>query len=620
MKILNIGILAHVDAGKTTVTENLLYKSGAITDVGRVDNGNTQTDNMSLERERGITIKASTISYNWKDTKVNIIDTPGHFDFISEVERSLTVLDGAVLVVSGKKGVQSHTRIIFDALKAQGIPVLIFINKLDLVGANSKEIMEEIRRDLSDEIICLNQTYNEGSKDLRVDNILDQNQIEPAYYEKLGDLNNQLLEKYITEESLPVKHFINEISKYSKRGQLYPVFLGAGISGVGINGLLDGINRFLPAKDYNCQGQLSGIVYKITRDKYKIKSTYVRLYSGQLNVRNSISHPKTEAMDKITKIKIFENGRLEERESLKAGDIGIITGLNNFEIGDCLGQAPDISTIKLAEPTLKKKVIFNSETEKIKGFKALSILAEEDPLLDVEIEPDENEIYIKIFGEVQLQVIHSTLLENHNIQVRFSETKTIYKETPHGKGVASADFGDENNPYAAALTLEILPLKRGQGIKFESNVSTGYLTTSFQNAVKEAVLDSCKRGLSGWEITDILITMTDAIYDSVYGTPSEFRNLTPIVFREALSKAGTRLLEPIYDFKLEVPKDMAGKAIGDIENMRGNISETRLKEENFIIEGDIPIESAKDYETDLANYTDRKGSFSLQFGQYKEIS
>lgn len=620
MNIINIGILAHVDAGKTTITENLLYKSGAIKTLGRVDSGNTHTDTMSLEKSRGITIKASTISYNWKGVKVNIIDTPGHVDFVAEVERSLSVLDGAILVISAREGVQSHTKVLYDVLKELSIPILIFINKLDRIGADSQNVIKQMQRGLSDQLIILSRTVNEGSREVGVVNIADHPYIEPGCYEALCNLDDVLLEKFVSEEAVSREAFRETLRRYTVKGQIDPVFMGAGISGLGIEALLDGVNAYLPVREYDRTGELSGIVYKIARDLRQQKATYIRLYSGCLTVRDSVQAAGRETKDRVTRIQIFEHGKSRDAESVKAGDIGIIYGLESFRIGDPLGQSPSgLRRIELAKPTLKKKVIFADEVNKAKVFHSLSLLTEEDPLLDVELDPLENEIYIKIFGEVQMEIIRSLILEQYGLPVTFSESTTIYKETPLQKGVAAANFYEKGNPYKAAVRLEVEPLGRGEGVRYVSRISWGYLTRSFQKAVEDGVYEACKKGLYGWEVTDVLITLTDAVYDSVSSTPADFRNLTSMIFLEALSHAQTRLLEPVYRFEVTVPGDVAGRTMSDLQSMRAEITEMSQREERFAVKGLIPIDTAKDYAVKLASYTEGKGILLMRFARYDDL-
>lgn len=620
MKIINIGILAHVDAGKTTVTEHLLYKSGSIKKLGRVDDGDTQTDSMELERSRGITIKASTIAYEWKGVKVNIIDTPGHMDFIAEVERSLRVLDGAVLVISAREGIQSQTRIIFETLIQMKIPTVIFINKLDRMDADSQKVIDELKREISVKLVPINKAIDEGTKNVKIENTILDNYVDEDIYETLSELDDSILKKYINEEGITFEEVWQSICKYSKEGLLFPVFMGVALSSLGIEELLDGINKCLPTTNNCGEGDVSGVVYKIGRSNDNQKLAYIRMYSGTIKLRDTFKIMEGETIDKITKIQVFRNGKLCETNKLMGGDMGIISGLNHFRIGDIIGSPNEkIKNPSLTRPTLRVKVSVHEKEDKNKLFNGLLELAEEDPLLECDIDPIEKEVYISIFGEIQMEIIKDLLSSKHGIDLNFSEVMTIYKETIIQKERASANMFERTNPFYAAVDFEVEPLKRGEGLKYVSQVSFGYLSKSFQNAVEEAVFQTCHQGIYGWEITDVLITFKDAIYDSVMSTPSDFRNLTPMVLMEAIYKAKTKLLEPIYEFHIKVPKEVGSRVVVDLQNMRAIFSETGSLNDQFYIKGYVPIETSKNYNIKLASFTEGKGIFYTKFYGYIDL-
>ena len=340
-KIINIGIVAHVDAGKTTITENLLYYSGAIKSVGRVDLGNTQTDSMELERKRGITIKSSTISFNWNNVKVNIIDTPGHVDFISEVERSLNSLDGAILVISGVEGIQSQTRILFDTLKELNIPTIIFVNKLDRIGANFNKVFEEIKKNMSNKVVRLQEVYDVGSKAVYIKKLFDTCIINDDAINVLSDLDEAFLERYIGGIEPDKEEIQEKLSLYAREGSLYPVFCGAAAIGLGIEDLLDGICSYFPFASNDCESDLSGVVFKIERTSKNEKKVYVRLFGGKISVRDKIQVPNKEIAEKVKKINRLENGGVVEAQRIEAGDIGILYGLTSFQVGDIIGISND---------------------------------------------------------------------------------------------------------------------------------------------------------------------------------------------------------------------------------------------------------------------------------------
>ncbi len=619
-KTINIGIVAHVDAGKTTITENLLYCSGAIKSVGRVDLGNTQTDSMELERKRGITIKSSTASFTWKDIKVNIVDTPGHVDFISEVERSLSILDGAIIVISGVEGIQSQTRILFNTLKQLNIPTIIFINKLDRIGANSTKVLEEIKKNMSNKVVKLQEAYNEGSKDVYIKNISNTCMINDDVIDVLSDLDEIFLEKYISGTEINKEELQEKLISYAKEGSLYPVFCGAAAIGLGIEDLLDGICSYFPSANSDFDDDLSGAVFKIERTNTNEKKVYVRLFKGKISVRDKIQAPNKEMAEKVKKINSLENGKIVEVQSIEAGDIGILYGLTSFQVGDVIGISNNkIKSISMAKPTLKTTISAIDKEKNSELLRALTFLSEEDPLLELEMNDIDKEIHVNLFGEVQMEILISIIEDFYGIKVEFSNIQTIYKEAPKGVGTSIMHMQEDLNPFWATVGLKIEPLGRGQGLKYISNVSIGSLPKSFQNAIEEAILSTSKQGLFGWEVTDMKVTLTCGEFFSPASTPADFRNVAPMVFMEALYEAQTVLLEPLHEFELRIPQNVLSKAIWDLETMRATFDNPVVIDDEFSIKGLIPVENSKEYKMKIASYTQGKGMFITKFYGYKEV-
>ena len=620
MKTINIGIVAHVDAGKTTTTENLLYYSGAIKSVGKVDLGSTQTDSMELERKRGITIKSSAISFTWNSVKVNIIDTPGHADFVSEVERSLSVLDGAILVISAVEGIQSQTRILFNTLKTLKIPTIIFINKIDRVGANCNKVFEDIKKAMSNKIVRLQKAHGEGSREVCLNNLDEINTTNDEIINVLSDLDEVFLEKYVNGIEYDKNEIQEKISLYSREGSLYPVLFGAASVGLGIKQLLDGICSYLPFASKDSGGDLSGVVFKIERTNTNEKKVYVRLFGGKISVRDRIEVPNKDIIEKVKKINGLENGKLIEIASMESGDIGILHGLTSFQVGDVIGIANDrTKNISIAKPTLKTNISAVNKEENRELFKALTFLTEEDPLLELGMDDEDKEIYINLFGEVQMEILSSILDDFYGIKVEFSNIQTIYKETPKGVGTAMMLMQEGLNPFWATVGLKIEPGIRGEGLKYMSNVSIGSLPKSFQNAIEEAVVKTSKQGLLGWEVTDIKVTLTCGEFFSPASTPADFRNVTPMVFMEALYEAKIDLLEPLHEFELRIPQNVLSKAIWDLQTMRATFDNPIIVEDEFLIKGLIPVENSKEYKLKIASYTEGKGMFLTKFFGYKKV-
>lgn len=623
MKTINIGILAHVDAGKTTVTEHLLYKAGAIRQVGRVDTGDTQTDSMELERKRGISIKASTVSFDWGDIKINIIDTPGHVDFISEVERSLRVLDGAILVVSAKEGVQSQTKTLFEILQDLKIPTIIFVNKLDRIGVDYSALLRSLSEELTDKILPVQAIALAGTKDVTVTALVDE--VTDQIIDTLSDMDDEILDAYVSDGYISREFLDIKIKKYCGECKLIPVVNGSALLGLGVDHLLEAIVRFLPfneTKENVENNPISGVVFKISRDNSNSKATYVRLYEGTIKVRDELFNSKTNLSEKVTKISVLKNGQNRSTQYFTAGDIGIIHGPQSFKIGDRIGMvSPKARNFSIPKPVLKTKVSTLDPKSKNKLYELLSFMSEEDPFLDLEIGEIEREIYINLFGNIQMEILSSLLKESYDLDVTFSEPTTIYKEAPKGVGEAISNmYQSRLNPFAATVAIRVEPLPRGSGFVYESQVSTGSLLKTFQNAVEEAVYTTKRQGLLGWELTDAKVTFTYGDYDSVNSTPADFRNLTPMVFMEALDNAKTLVLEPYNQFELKVPEYVGGKTLSDIQQMRGSLTNPYVKGKNFVVSGVVPVDTSKSYPLQLASFTEGKGVFTTKFYGYKEYT
>lgn len=619
MNKINIGIVAHVDAGKTTVTENLLYLGGVIKEIGRVDNGNTQTDSMELERKRGITIKSSVISFNWKNVKINILDTPGHADFVAEVERSLSVLDGAVLVVSAVEGVQAHTLMLFRVLKKLKLPTVIFINKLDRSGANYKRVIEEMKKVLSPNIIGVQNAHREGTHELEVKKPYSHDSM-GEIIENLCDIDDKFLEAYINNEKIERAYVKQRIKFKARCGKLYPVLIGAALKGIGMQDLMDAVVKYLPYSKGNEESMLSGVVFKIDNSKINNKKTYVRLFNGKINVRDKLSILGRENDEKVKRIDALLNGKNLESETLTAGDIGILYGIKGAKIGDIVGvRDKKIKAINLAEPVLKAKIIPLDENENIKLYEAILTLSEEDPLLKYEASEDEKDLYLNFFGEVQMEVVKAILESKYNIKVKFEKALTIYKETPQKVGTAVTHIYETENPFYAGIGMKVEPLKRGEGIKYVSEVTTGYLPKTFQNGIEDGIYDTLSQGLYGWELTDIKITLIHGVFDSVMSTPAEFRNLAPMVLMEAINNAKTKLLEPLYEFELKVSKDVCGRAISDLTRLRAKFDNPIQLNEDILLQGLIPVNTSRGYNLEVTYYTEGKGMFVTKFYGFEEI-
>ncbi|MGI6238712.1 MAG: GTP-binding protein [Christensenellales bacterium] len=602
-KIINLGILAHVDAGKTTLTEAILHAAGAVRVAGRVDAGTTITDSMAVERARGITVRAATVSFPYKGAKVNLLDTPGHMDFIAEVERALRVLDAAVLVVSAREGVETQTRRLFAALQSLHIPTFIFINKLDRAGADPDAALAQIRKLLTPSAHPMQRSAGVGTSAPSVCML----PIE-AMADALIESDDNLLETFvdggaITPEMLHAAH-ARAVASCAR----CPVLYGAALKETGIVELLDAIVSLAPGADAP-DHPLAAEVYQVARLPRLGRVCYARVWSGTLRRGAQILH--ADQWLRVKQLMRLSDARMESVDAVPPGDIAALVGLDALKIGDMISNEPhrmQSRDTSIAQPLLYSRVSCDAAA---RGdvLAALRELADEDPLLQVEISPFTGEIIIRIFGEVQMEIIVTLMRERFALDIALGEPRTIYREKPRGTGTGEIAWRETN--YAAALTLAIEPCD-SSGIEYRSQVDSGYLQQSFQIAVRDGALEALRRGVYGWQVFGARVTLTGAVYDSVTSTPADFRSIAPLAVHRALAAANTVIYEPFVRYALTVPSDCAARAAYDISAMRGEIARTVPMSDRIMYEGEMPLETARSYPRALAAYTKGLGMFEMR--------
>jgi len=611
MKIINIGILAHVDAGKTTLTESLLYTSGAILELGSVDKGTTRTDTMFLERQRGITIQAAVTSFNWNDYKINIVDTPGHTDFITEVYRSLSVLDGAILVISAKDGVQAQTRILFHALQKMNIPTIIFINKIDQYGINLNNIYQNIKEKLSNDIIVMQNVTL--TPEISIKSIIDLDDWDPVI-----SRNDKLLKKYIAGEKLTIQELTYEEYRCVKKGSLFPIYHGSARNNIGTQQLIEAISNLFCSEMNENDSELCGRVFKIEYTDHKQRLVYLRLYSGTLHLRDTIILPEKKKV-KLTEIYIPSNGEMIQTKTVCSGDIFIIPN-NTLRLNDIIGNEkllPCNVWNDKTVPILRTRIEPIKIEEREKLLDALTEIADTDPLLRYYVDTITHEIVISFLGTVQLEVICSLLIEKYHINIRIEDPTVIYLEKPLQKADYTIHIEVPPNPFWASIGLSITPLPIGSGIQYESKVSLGYLNQSFQNAVREGINYGLEQGLYGWKVTDCKICFEYGVYYSPVSTPSDFRFLAPIVLEQTLKKAGTQLLEPYFSFILFTPQGYFSRAYNDAQKHCAIIETSQSKNDEVIFTGHIPVRCINEYRNTLTLYTNGQAVFLTELKDYQ---
>ena len=630
MRTLNLGILAHVDAGKTSLTERLLHSAGVIDEIGSVDAGSTQTDSLALERQRGITIKSAVVSFVAGGVTVNLIDTPGHPDFIAEVERVLGVLDGTVLVVSAVEGVQAQTRVLMRALRRLRIPTIIFVNKTDRVGAHTGEVLAGIAERLTPSIVAMGAVAGLGTAGCA---FRPYGPGDAAFSARLAELlaehDEGLLADYVRDEKgLPFRRLSRALAAQARRSVVHPVFFGSAITGAGVTELTAGLTRFLPATRGDAAGPVSGTVFKVERGPAGEKIAYARMFSGAVHVRDRLP----PGGDRITAIRVFERGPAIRREQVRAGQIGKLWGLRDIQVGDTLGVPPaGRPRHRFAPPTLETVVTPGRPADSGALHTALTQLAEQDPLIGLRRDDIRGELLLSLYGEVQKEVIQATLASEYGVEAAFSASTTICIERPAGSGAAFEIIDTPPNPFLATVGLRIDPAPAGSGVRFRLEVELGSMPFAFFKAVEETVAAALQQGIHGWQVTDCVVSMTHSGYwprqshahahfdKSMSSTAGDFRSLTPLVLMDALKRAGTGVYEPVHRFHLEIPADAYGPVLPALARLRAVPGGPVMRGSLCLLDGEIPAAQVRALEAQLPGLTRGEGVLEVTFGHYQPV-
>jgi ribosomal protection tetracycline resistance protein len=637
-KTLNLGIVAHVDAGKTTLTERLLYAAGVIEKLGSVDAGTTLTDSLALERQRGITIKSAVASFPIGDVTVNLIDTPGHPDFIAEVERVLSVLDGAVLVISAVEGVQPQTRILLRSLQRLRIPTLLFVNKIDRMGASTDRVMQAISARLKLPVIAMGEASALGTPDAE---FAPSGEGDAAFRarltEVLAERDDRMLAAYVEGDTgLTYRQLRAALAAQTGRALVHPVFFGSAITGAGIGPLMAGIAELLPAAIGDADGPVSGSTFKIERGSSGQKIAYVRMFSGTVHARDRLPFGRG-LEDKVTSIAVFVRGSAVQQSAISAGEIGKLWGLAEIQIGDRIGQvATEAPPHQFAPPTLESVVVAADPGDRARLRVALGQLAEQDPLINLR-QDDEQRIRVSLYGEVQKEVIQATLANDFGIDVAFRETTMIYIERPTGNAQALEILQADTHPYSATVGLRIEPGPIGSGIAFRLDFDPRLVplyiyktTASFADAMTQYVRDVLRVGLYGWAVTDCVVTMNECNYyigdgphKRILSTPrttaADFRKLTPLVLRQALRQAGTVVCEPMTRVRIELPEGRMGQVLSALARFGAAVHAPALRDDVAVVEALLPTAQVHQLQQQLPGLTGGEGELESSFGGYEPV-
>ena len=632
---LNLGILAHVDAGKTTLTERLLYAAGVIDEPGSVDAGTTQTDSLALERQRGITIKSAVVSFAIDDVTVNLIDTPGHPDFIAEVERVLSVLDGAVLVLSAVEAVQPQTRVLMRALKRLRTPTLLFVNKIDRAGAGYRRVLDTIAERLTPAIVAMGSVDELGTRAARFTpwEAADAG-FRTTLAEALAERDDSILAAYVEDDGIAYGRLREQLAVQTGEARLHPVFFGSAITGAGVDSLAAGIAELLPAAAGDADGPVSGTVFKIDRDPAGHKLAYVRMFSGTIRVRDPLRFGLS-AEEKVTAIRVFADGSAAPSTSVSAGEIGQLRGLGRIRIGDAVGRARNATGHHFAPPTLETVVVPRQPADKGALHLALAQLAEQDPLIQVRQDDIDQELSISLYGEVQKEVVQATLATDFGLDVGFRETATICVERPLRTGEAVELLHAETNPYNASIGLRVEPGPDGSGVDFRLHVDSRTLplyiyksAESFTEHMDRYVRAALEEGVYGWQVTDCVVTMTRCVYSVPDGPPSrrgplstaaDFRKLTPIVVLRALERAGSAVCEPSVLASLELPADALGSVLPALARLGAAVRPPSTRGALATIEANLTAARAHELQRHLPALTSGEGVLETEFAGYVRV-
>ena len=583
MKKIVLGILAHVDAGKTTLTESMLYLSKTIRHLGRVDHGDAFLDYNSQERDRGITIFSKQAIFNWNDCQITLIDTPGHVDFSTEMERTLQVLDYAILVISGIDGIQNHSETIWKLLKHYHVPTFIFINKMDSIYANKDKLLNDL-------------------KDQFDVNCFDFENLDENFYETIALNNEKLLDYYLEHQTLTKEMIIDEI--YQRN--LFPCFFGSALKIEGIDTFLNEFTNYVKEKQYPKQFQAR--VFKITHDKQGNKLTHLKITGGSLKVKEQVGN------EKVDQIRIYAGDKYQLVNEVYAGDICAIKGFKNFEISQGLGNESTVNT-PILSPYMDYRIILPENCNQHEALEKLLLLSKEDPQLHINYNNQSKEIHVELMGEIQVEILKNIISERFNLDVEFDHGNIIYKETILEPVEGVGHF--EPLRHYAEVHLLLEPGKPGSGLEFAVDCKENVLATSYQRLVLSNLKEKEHIGvLTGSLITDMKITLISGRAHLKHTEGGDFREATYRALRQGLKATKSILLEPYFKFSLEIPVEYLSRAIYDIETMNGTFKLSKEQDEMAYLTGKAPVSKMQNYQSEVISYTKGKGRITLQIDGY----
>ena len=585
MKKMVIGILAHVDSGKTTLSESMLYVSGKVRKLGRVDHGDAFLDTYELEKSRGITIFSKQAVFELGDKSITLLDTPGHVDFSAEMERTLQVLDYAILVINGADGVQGHTRTLWSLLQKYQIPTFLFVNKMDQVGTDAEKLLLELKEKLDG--VCI---------------FFGENQKQDEFYDALAMCNEEAMEEYLEKGLIADDTIIQMI----RRREVFPCYFGSALKLEGIEAFLNGISCYTEEPEWT--ERFGAKVYKISRDSQNNRLTHMKITGGTLKVKDVLGRKQEGEVqweEKVNQIRIYSGDKFEAVQEAGAGTVCAVTGLGQTYPGEGLGIEKD-SEAPVLEPVLNYQILFPPSYDAHTILKDLRQLEEEEPMLRIVWKEELGEIHAQLMGEVQIEILQSLMKERFDVPISFGTGNIVYKETIQNTVEGVGHY--EPLRHYAEVHLILEPGRRGSGLQFDTICSEDVLDRNWQRLILTHLMEKIHRGvLTGSAITDIKITLAAGRAHLKHTEGGDFRESTYRAVRQGLMQADSILLEPYYDFRLEVPAECVGRALTDIQKRYGEFKPPEVEGEDSVIVGSAPVATMRDYAREVASYSKGRG-------------
>lgn len=667
-KVRNIGIAAHIDAGKTTTTERILFYSGIVHKIGEVHEGSAVTDWMEQERERGITITAAAISTDWNNHHINIIDTPGHVDFTIEVERSMRVLDGVIAVFCSVGGVQPQSETVWRQADRYRVPRIAFVNKMDRTGANFIKVYEQVKerlrtpalpiqipigseddfRGIVDLVTMKANIYEDdlGQK-IKVieipEEVKDLAQEYRGYLiETIAELDENLLDKYLSEEEITEAEIKKVIRQGTISGQLVPMLCGSAFKNKGVQLLLDAVVDYLPAptevpaikgilpngeegiRHSDDDESFSALAFKIASDPFG-RLTFVRVYSGVLTKGSYVYNATKQKKERISRLIILKANDRIEVDELRAGDLGAIIGLKNTMTGDTLCDEKNsilLESLYIPEPVISVAVEPKTTQDMDKLSKALQCLSDEDPTFKVSVNPETNQTVIAGMGELHLEILVDRMLREYKVEANVGQPQVAYRETIRKNVTAEGKFIRQSGGKGqyGHVVIELEPAEEGKGFNFTNKIIGGVIPKEYIPAVEQGIKEACESGIiAGYPVIDVSVTLIDGSYHDVDSSEMAFKIAGSMAIRDGVEKADPILLEPMMKVEVEVPENFLGDVIGDLNSRRGTIEGMNTEDGLAKITAKVPLEAMFGYATDIRSKTQGRGIFSMEFSRYAEV-